>query len=161
MCHRYFIEAVDHSLRDGTKWNKQFGGKCPLFSGDFRKTLPVIQGGTRGQILRACVTSSALHAHFRILRLTENMLLASLRNEPNASSSTLLFPGYFPMLGEGRLGTCKRDMVDLHESVEKAFSFNNLCSTVFNGIESYYSDVDWLTSKNQYIKEQLQVEGDK
>ncbi len=43
-------------------------------------------------------------------------------------------------------------MADLHESVEKAFSFNDLCSTVFNGIESYYSDVDWLTSRTNISK---------
>ncbi len=100
MCHRYCVEAVDRTLRDITRRNLPFGGKCVLFSGDFRQILPVIPGGSRAQILHACVKSSALYAGFRILRLTENMRLSSLRNDPNATETALQFPNYLLLLSE-------------------------------------------------------------
>ncbi len=106
-----------------------------LFSGDFRQILPVIPGGSRAQIVHACVKFSALHAGFRILRLTENMRLSSLRNDPNATETALQFPNYLLRLGEGRLESAEDCMVD------------TLCSTVFDGIESNNSDVSWLTSR--------------
>ncbi len=74
-----------------------------IFSGNFRQILPVIPGGSRAQIVHACVKSSALYAGFRTLRLTENMRLSSLRNDPNATETALQFPNYLLRLGEGRL----------------------------------------------------------
>ncbi len=84
MCHRYSVEAVDRSLRDVTRRNVPFGGKCVLFSGDLREILLVIPGGPRAQILHVFVKSLALYVDFRILRLTENIHLLSLRNDPPA-----------------------------------------------------------------------------
>ncbi len=107
MCHRYCVEAVDRSSRDITRRNLPFRGKCVLFSGDFRQFLPVIPGGSRAQIVHASVESSALYAGFRIVRLTENMRLSSLRNDPGATETALQFPNYLLRLGEGRLETEK------------------------------------------------------
>ena len=98
MCHRYCVEAVERSLRDITMRRELFGGKCVLFSGDFRQILPVIQGGSRAQIVHACIRSSALFSRFRVLRLTENMRLRTLRADPLASASALEFPEYLLQL---------------------------------------------------------------
>ncbi len=118
-----------------------------LFSGDFRQILPVIPGGSRAQIVHACVKSSALYAGFRILRLTENMRLSSLRNDPNATEAALQFPNQLLRLGEGRLETAEDGMVELLESVQKVLDIDALCSTVFDGLESNYSDASGLTSR--------------
>ncbi len=37
--------------------------------------------------------------------------------------------------------------MDLPEFVEKVFTIDELCSIVFDGIESYYSYVEWPTSR--------------
>ncbi len=141
MCHRYCVEAVDRSFRDITRRNLPFGGKCVLFSGDFRQILPVILGASRAQIVHACVKYSALYAGFRILHLTENMRLSSLRNDPNATETALQFPNYLLGLGEGRLESAEDGTVELPESVQKVLDIDTLCSTVFDGLESNYSDV--------------------
>lgn len=66
MCHCHAIEAVDRRLRDimGVQDRRleqiPFGGKTILFGGDFRQTLPVIQHGSRGQIVDAYLKSSPL-----------------------------------------------------------------------------------------------------
>ncbi len=91
--------------------------------------------------------SSALYAGFRILRLTENMRLSSLRNDPNATETELHFPDYLLRLGEGRLETAEDGMVKLPESVPKVLYIDTLCSAVLDGLESNYSDVSWLISR--------------
>ncbi len=118
-----------------------------LFSGDFRQILPVIPGGSRSQIVHACVKSSALYAGFRILRLTENMRLSSLWNDPNTTETALQFQNYLLRLRERRLETAKDGMVELPESVQKVLDIDTLCSTVFDGLESNFSGVSWLTSR--------------
>ncbi len=57
MCHRYCIEAVDRSLRDITRRNVPFGGKCVLFSGDFQQILPVMP---EDRELKSCTDASSL-----------------------------------------------------------------------------------------------------
>ncbi len=117
MCHRYCVEPVDRSLRGITRRNLPFGLKCVLFSGDFRQLVPVICGGSRAQIVHACVKSSALYADFRILRLRENTGLSSLRNDPSATETALQFPNCLLCLDEGPLKTAEDGMVELPESV--------------------------------------------
>ncbi len=90
------------------------------FSGDFRQICWVIPGGSRAQIVHACVKSSALYAGLRILRLTENMRLSSLRKDPNATETALQFANYLLRLGEGRLESAEDGMVEFPESVQKS-----------------------------------------
>ncbi|CDF35670.1 partial DNA helicase [Chondrus crispus] len=50
MCHRHCIETVDRSPRDLMQTDRPFGGKFFVLAGDFRQILPVVPGGSRGQI---------------------------------------------------------------------------------------------------------------
>ncbi len=75
------------------------------------------------------------------------MRLSSLRNDENATERALQFPNYLLHRGEGRLETAEDGMVELPESVQRALDIDTLCSTVFDGLESNYSDVSWLTSR--------------
>ncbi len=50
-------------------------------------------------------------------------------------------------VGEGRLETEEDGVVELPESVEKFLDIDTLCSTVFDGLESNYSDVSLLTTR--------------
>ncbi len=118
-----------------------------LFSGDFRQILPVIPGGLRAHFLHAFVKSSALYERFRILRLTEKMRLSSLRNDPNATDTALQFPKYLLRLEEGRLETAEDGILELFESMQKVLDIDTLCNMVFDGLQSNYSSVSWLTSR--------------
>ena len=46
--------ALDRTLKDLTGKDRPISGMCMLLCGDFRQILPVIQGGTRGNIVDSC-----------------------------------------------------------------------------------------------------------
>ena len=52
MMNKKAVEALDRTL---TKNNIPFGGVLMILSGDFRQTLPVIQGGARANQIDACL----------------------------------------------------------------------------------------------------------
>ena len=57
MTNKLAFEALDRTLRDLTGKDQPMGGMCMLLCGDFRQILPVIQGGTRGNIVDSCLKS--------------------------------------------------------------------------------------------------------
>ncbi|CAN0881844.1 ATP-dependent DNA helicase PIF1, partial [Linum grandiflorum] len=79
---------------------KLFGGKKVLLGCDFRKTLPVVTNGLRGDNLSACLTQSYLWSHCKMLRLHTNMRL----NTSTANAADLFegmpFPEWILALGE-------------------------------------------------------------
>jgi ATP-dependent DNA helicase PIF1 len=84
MTSRYCFEALDRTLRDvpscndATKSSLPYGGKTVIFGGDFRQILPVIEGGSRNEIIDASLTASPLWRHVTVLSLKENMCLNRL-----------------------------------------------------------------------------------
>jgi ATP-dependent DNA helicase PIF1 len=48
-----------------------------VLGGDFRQILPVIEGGTRSQIVNTTIINSPLWSHVTILQLTQNMRLST------------------------------------------------------------------------------------
>lgn len=148
MCHRHCIEAVDRSLRDLTETDRPFGGTFLVLAGDFRQILPVVPGGSRAQIVNACVKSSCLYQEFRFLRLTENMRLSALRADPSADSEALQFPEFLLSVGEGRVqGSVQRDMISLPGFVSFQLTIRNLCLEVFEGVQKNYNVPSWLTTR--------------
>jgi hypothetical protein len=68
------VEALDNSLRDiMDRPNLPFGGKTMVFGGDFRQVLPVVQRGSRAQIVGASLWMSYLWESMRHLKLVRNM----------------------------------------------------------------------------------------
>jgi ATP-dependent DNA helicase PIF1 len=54
MTKRQNVEALDNSLWDIMGWSHlPFGGKTVVLEGDFRQVLPVVQKGSRVQIVGA------------------------------------------------------------------------------------------------------------
>ncbi|KAI3855648.1 hypothetical protein MKX03_030505 [Papaver bracteatum] len=79
MIHRHAFEALERTLKDlmneenDTSKEKVFGGKTLLFGGDFKQILPVIQGGSRENIVDASISKSKLWKDFHVFELKENM----------------------------------------------------------------------------------------
>ena len=76
MTHTHAFESIDRTSRDvmdTTSRDKPFGGKTLLFRGYFRQVLPIIQKGTREEIVDASLNHSYIWEHFTVLKLTTNM----------------------------------------------------------------------------------------
>ena len=73
MTNKLAFEALDRTLKDLTGKDQPLGGMCMLLCGDFRQILPVIQGGTRGNIVDSCLKKSFLWEHVVVKHLHTNM----------------------------------------------------------------------------------------
>ncbi len=124
----------------------------------FRQILPVIKGGCRSEIVHGSMKASNLFRYLRILRLTENMRLQQLRNDPNADPSALQFPEFLLSLGERRL--VQNDMNDVQVSsyINTSGTLSELCSSLFQDIEQHWSDIDWLASRAVLVTKNVKLE---
>ncbi|MCH79969.1 ATP-dependent DNA helicase PIF1, partial [Trifolium medium] len=106
MMHRYCFEAFDRTMRDlmakvdKKNRKKPFGGKVVVLGGDFRQILPVVRKGSRGDILKATVSSSKVWKHCKVLKLTKNMRLKG--DSTDKSQSELKeFADWILKIGDG------------------------------------------------------------
>ena len=79
MLDNRLLQALDVCLRDIMETEVVLGGKVVVFSGDFRQTLPVVQGASRAGIVARCLNQHALWRHFEVLKLTQNMRVEGMR----------------------------------------------------------------------------------
>ena len=88
MSHRHCFKALDQSFRDvlGAEHPQAaslpFGGKPMIFGGDFRQVLPIVEGASRAEIIKASLLGSYLWRHIKVMRLSTNMRLC----DPSLSS---------------------------------------------------------------------------
>ncbi|GFV04814.1 ATP-dependent DNA helicase [Trichonephila clavipes] len=75
MAHKKGIEALNRTLQDIRGCHQIMGGLTVLLSGDFRQTLPVVLRGTRVDIVKACLKTSFLRPHIKVVSLRINMLV--------------------------------------------------------------------------------------
>jgi hypothetical protein len=96
MSHRAHVEAVDRTLKD-------MGGITFVFAGDFRQTLPVVNRGTRADIMKACLKLSYLWTSVQHLNLCTNMIAHLIGNTHSNFPQQLLKlgEGIFPSLNLG------------------------------------------------------------
>jgi ATP-dependent DNA helicase PIF1 len=71
MLNRAAFKCADDVCRRVMNNDKPFGVKIVVLLRDFRQTCPVIPGGTRPQIVDACIQSSPLWQNFAIRRLSQ------------------------------------------------------------------------------------------
>ncbi|VDO21633.1 unnamed protein product [Heligmosomoides polygyrus] len=74
-------EAVNAVLQDIMQNSKPFGGKIMLLGGDFRQMLPVIEKGSRYDVVQACLKTSSVWPLFKVYKLTTNMRLQANDHE--------------------------------------------------------------------------------
>ncbi|XP_076946714.1 uncharacterized protein LOC143618348 [Bidens hawaiensis] len=116
MIHRHGFEALDRTLRDilshddSNNSSMPFGGKTIVFGGDFRQVLPVIQSGTRQDIVNASLSSSYIWDYCKVLRLTKNMRLTVGSEAHNTEETKIFAPWFFP--GKSHSCTNENEVVD-------------------------------------------------
>ncbi|XP_022895359.1 uncharacterized protein LOC111409550 [Olea europaea var. sylvestris] len=132
MINRYVFEVLDKMLKDITECDLPFGGKVVVFEGDFRQVLPVVQRGTKDDIMKASLVFSDLWQYFIQLPLTENM----------KAKLDSLFCEYLLRIGNGieREHTCH--MIKLHSDIIMDFEsefelLKKLIAIVFPNFHAY------------------------
>jgi len=75
MQHRHIHDAVDRTLQDIRNSDALFGGLSIVFGGDFQQILPVVERGSRPEIVAACIQKSHVWRALDVLQLRKNMRL--------------------------------------------------------------------------------------
>jgi ATP-dependent DNA helicase PIF1 len=86
-----------------------FGGKVIVLGGVPRQILPVVEGGTRLQIIDATIVNSPLWSSIQILKLTHNMRLSSNTLDVDARLESVIFSKWLLAVGEGMIPTTTKD----------------------------------------------------
>ncbi|KAM0879748.1 hypothetical protein ACQ4PT_034029 [Festuca glaucescens] len=114
MTHRKCFEALDRSLRDVLSAHdplladKPFGGKVVVLGGDLRQIFPVIEGGTRSQVVDAAITNSLLWGHITVLPLTINQRLAVQTTDAIVQAEAAAFAEWVLRIGDGTIPAVAR-----------------------------------------------------
>ncbi|XP_035832991.1 ATP-dependent DNA helicase pif1-like [Helianthus annuus] len=109
MVHKHAFEALDRTLKDvlsvsnSRNFELPFGGKTIVFGGDFRQILPVVQNGSRQDIVHASLCSSYIWSTCKVLKLTRNMRLSVGSSSSNIDEIND-FAKWLLEIGEGNLG---------------------------------------------------------
>ncbi|XP_071695650.1 uncharacterized protein [Rutidosis leptorrhynchoides] len=138
LMHIHCFEAFDCKMRDiirSPNKDPPFGGKVVVFGGDFHQILPVIQKGTRAEIVDASIHSSHLWKHCKVLRLTKNMRLIS-GSDDNHRKELSEFADWILKIGEGKINepndgeadvTFPRDVLLTPDSNHVEAKLNKVC----------------------------------
>ena len=129
MQHRYAAEAVDRTCRDilGAR-DRSFGGITVVFGGDFQQILPVVYKGSREDVVSASLLRSDLWTGINVLKLTQNMRVAT---DPNAQA----FSSWLLDIGHGR-GRAADETICLPPGMV-APDLETFISRVYPGIGSF------------------------
>ncbi|KAM0887151.1 hypothetical protein ACQ4PT_029235 [Festuca glaucescens] len=115
MTSRKCFEALDRTLRDVLSADDPlledvpFGGKVVVLGGDLRQILPVIEGGSRPQIIDAAITQSPLWKSVVPLTLSINMRLSMPNADPLQQESIAIFSKWVLDLGDGKLPATRKE----------------------------------------------------
>ncbi|XP_063987756.1 uncharacterized protein LOC135167948 [Diachasmimorpha longicaudata] len=144
MAHKKSLEALDRTLKDLRSNNNRFGGAMILLSGDFRQTLPVIPRSTPADELNACLKSSNLWKHVKVLHLSKNMRV-ELQNDQSGN----IFSKQRIDIGNGKFPI---DMLTGCINFPQSFcqltrSKDELIQKVFPDVSQNYRNHDWLSER--------------
>jgi len=73
--HLQYSQAVNRTFQDVCGSDALFGGLTVVFEGDFQQILPVIEKGSRPEIVGACLQRCYIWSSLQILHLHQNMHL--------------------------------------------------------------------------------------
>ncbi|CAJ0928430.1 unnamed protein product, partial [Ranitomeya imitator] len=94
MTPSFNMNAVDNLFQDICGKKRPFGGKVFINGGDFRQTLPIVEGGKRAQIVQSTIKYSKSWNQFSRFQLQQNM---------RASQEEVEYNSWLLKLGNGEL----------------------------------------------------------
>ena len=162
MTHRKALETLDRTFRDllsndsNGMENIPFGGKVVVLGGDIRQILPVIEGGTKAQIINAAIINSPLWAHVTTLTLNKNMRLHSPNLDDNAQRELAAFSKWILDIGEGKIeATAKEGETEAtwikipHEFLLMPTGDKISCivNAVYGDLVANYDNISYLQSR--------------
>ncbi|KAM0826906.1 hypothetical protein ACQ4PT_068551 [Festuca glaucescens] len=115
MTQRRCFEAVDRSLKDilsaddSSRADLPFGGKTVVLGGDFRQVLPVIEGGSRGDVIDSSLIRSPLWDQVTVLKLRMNMRLSNPHISEEQSRELTSFADWVLAVGDGTVPMTTRE----------------------------------------------------
>ena len=144
MTNRLAFEALDRTLRDLTGSSQLMGGTCMLLCGDFRQILPVVQGGTRGNIVDSCLKKSFLWEHTIVKHLHTNMRVHLCGDEAAGQFADQLLA-----IGDGKFPIdTSPDVIQLPENMGTFVSnTSELMSRVYPDLLSNFRNMVWLSER--------------
>ncbi|XP_050916434.1 uncharacterized protein LOC127131565 [Lathyrus oleraceus] len=121
--------------------NAPFGGKIMIMGGDFRQVLPVIEKGSRGQMISACIVRSQLWVTIKILHLRQNM--RSIHDHE--------FAQFLMRIGDGNEPAKEDDMVKMPAEIvipwEGESSIKKLIQHTFPQLENHGWDASYMVER--------------
>uniref|UniRef100_A0ACD5ZBE1 Uncharacterized protein n=1 Tax=Avena sativa TaxID=4498 RepID=A0ACD5ZBE1_AVESA len=162
MTNRMCFEALDRTLRDILSADDAlladipFGGVVVVLGGDPRQILPVIEGGSRAQIVSSAVTNSPLWRSITILHLKENMRLAVPGASNALQQEIALFSDWVLSVGEGKLPAVVHgndppsNWIDVPDDLlvrTEGSHIEAIVSAVYIDFASNFRDTDYLRER--------------
>ncbi|XP_071727726.1 uncharacterized protein [Rutidosis leptorrhynchoides] len=122
-----------------------FGGKIVVFGGDFRQILPVIQKGTREDIVAASLNSSYMWDYVTVLKLTVNMRLCDV-DDPIGSIISTIYLDYLLNVGNPEYYQQREIFSPTHEVVT---TINDRMMMCLEGKERSYLSLDSICASQR------------
>ena len=162
MTNKQCFEAFDRSLKDimsevtQEAVNIPFGGKVVVLGGDPKQILPVVQNGSKSQIINASIIKSYLWNNVKILFLTENMRLQKVNpstpqyEELESFNNWILSIGNGTIIGETNIATdSDSTLIEIPKELLIQTSNNKIQALV----DCTYPDFQRRFQDADYIKE--------
>ena len=162
MTNKQCFEAFDRSLKDimsevtQEAVNIPFGGKVVVLGGDPKQILPVVQNGSKSQIINASIIKSYLWNNVKILFLTENMRLQKVNpsspeyEELESFNNWILSTGNGTIIGETNIATdSDSTLIEIPKELLIQTSNNKIQALV----DCTYPDFQRRFQDADYIKE--------
>jgi len=118
MANRKCFEALDRTFRDIEKVknpeiaNIPFGGKVVVLGGDLRQILPVVEDGSKQDVIAATIIASRLWSHVEVLSLKQNMRLLCSPEDPIQQQQVAAFNKWILDIGENKIPTLAKEGED-------------------------------------------------
>ncbi|XP_022028245.1 uncharacterized protein LOC110929395 [Helianthus annuus] len=140
-----------------------FGGKAIVFGGDIRQILPVVQNGSRQEIVNASLCLSHIWSSCKVLKLTTNMRLSVGSSSSNIEEINE-FGKWLLEIGEGNVGDCNDgdaniEIPDHLLIIDENDPIQGLIDFVYPSVLHRFKDRDYfseraiLAPKNEVVHE--------
>jgi len=150
MMSRDLLDFLDRFLKSVMDNDMPMGGKLVVLMHDFRQLLPVIQRGSRGDIVHASVPFSQVWTHFKPLKLDKNMRVELLRMNNDVEQSNLLdlHSKWLLSVGEGTMNyAIPQTNIFQIPSGMACTSLVELEAKVFGDLHLHYKNPEYLRDR--------------